>query len=200
MRRVRTPEGARFYQAPIGTPIVKDKYTGKMRALKAVAPAPVKVPAAPVSKSFLRKLVAAGKQGGFTADLRQQSFKKDGFAVSRPGTGQHFSVNDDDADARIEAYIDQHWDALSTDPEVYLGGWVDDETGEIWLDITEVSDSEDTAYERAKQRGEIAIASLAKYAAGEDGEVRIKYESRPPVGTPAHDNWMDTQGKIHTYD
>ncbi len=33
IRRVRTPEGARYYGAPIGTPIVKDR-SGKLRAIK----------------------------------------------------------------------------------------------------------------------------------------------------------------------
>ena len=32
-RRVRTPEGAKFYRAPIGSPIVKDPVTGAMRAV-----------------------------------------------------------------------------------------------------------------------------------------------------------------------
>lgn len=86
---------------------------------------------------------------------------------------------------------------MQDDPEAYLGGWVDTETGEIWLDIPEVTDTKQAAYERAKQRGEIAIADLAKYAKGEDGEIRIRYSQRPPKGTPAHDDWMDTQGVIH---
>ena len=30
-RRIRTPEGAKFYGAPIGTPIVRDRVTGKLR-------------------------------------------------------------------------------------------------------------------------------------------------------------------------
>ncbi len=33
IRRVRTPEGAKFYGAPIGTPIVKDR-SGKLRAIR----------------------------------------------------------------------------------------------------------------------------------------------------------------------
>ena len=31
-RRIRTPEGAKFYGAPIGTPIVRDRVTGKLKA------------------------------------------------------------------------------------------------------------------------------------------------------------------------
>lgn len=39
VRRVRTPEGARFFNAPIGTPIVRDPVTGVMRAVTAAGPA-----------------------------------------------------------------------------------------------------------------------------------------------------------------
>ena len=185
VRRVRTPEGARFYSAPIGTPIVMDKVSKKFRASTArLGPSKAKVP-----KSFLAQIIQAGKDGGFTADLRSDQFKATGFAVARPGQGEHFKVDAPDVEERLDAYIDKHWDDLSTDPEVFLGGWVDNDTGEIWLDITEVTDDPQRAYDRAKQRGEIAIADLAKYAAGQDGEIRIKYEKRPPKGTPAYDDW-----------
>ncbi len=44
-RRIRTPEGAKFYGAPIGTPIVRDRVTGKLKAATAkVAPAKDTVP------------------------------------------------------------------------------------------------------------------------------------------------------------
>ena len=45
IRRVRTPEGARFYGAPIGTPIVADPKTGKLKAVRALpAPDPTEDP------------------------------------------------------------------------------------------------------------------------------------------------------------
>lgn len=47
IRRVRTPEGAKFYNAPIGTPIVADKATGKLRALTTA-----KLPQAPLLKDW----------------------------------------------------------------------------------------------------------------------------------------------------
>lgn len=148
-----------------------------------------KQPVAHVPPSFLGRLIEAGKAGGFTADLRSEQFISSGFAVARNGQGEHFSVDAPDVNERLDAYIDQHWDDLANDPEVFLGGWVDSESGEIWLDITEVTPDQETAYERAKKRGEIAIADLAKYASGEDGEIRIEYTSPPPKGSPAYEEW-----------
>jgi hypothetical protein len=274
IRRVRTPEGAKFYGAPIGTPIIKDKVTGKLRASKKVVlpsataktqatgtpkvghlfrhhrmPEPLweagAVPrggVAPkafcrvtrvdseyvyytpvngrgqykmalkrwkadyasdvlperVPSSFLQQLIDSAKAGGFTADVSQDVFQQDGFAVARTGLGQHFPTNAPDFEQRLEAYVDTNWEALSTDG-VYLGGWVDDNTGEIWLDIVDVSESRDDAYKTAKKRGEIAIADLGAYAAGKDGEIRIRYPKRPPVGVPAHMDWTDERGNVHTY-
>ncbi len=150
-----------------------------------------------VNRSFLDSIVGAGKEGGFTVSVKDESFKRTGFAVAKQGMGDHFSVDDPDFHDKFDAYIADHWDTLTTDPEAYLGGWVDTETGEIWLDVPEVTESRKDAYDRARQRGEIAIADLAKYANGEDGEIRIQYSERPPAGTPAHDDWMDLNGVIH---
>lgn len=61
-RKVRTPAGARFYGAPIGTPIVKDKVTGKLKA---------------VTKALDK---ATTNTGGSLADVRER-------ADSYPGEG-----------------------------------------------------------------------------------------------------------------
>jgi hypothetical protein len=198
VRHVRTPEGAKFYGAPVGSPIVKDR-AGK---LKAVAGAVFKSQSSKgyggertVSPSFLSKIVEAGKAGGFTVDVKDESFKKDGFAVAKPGMGTHFSVKAPDFKQRFREYIHQHYETLYNDPEAYLGGWVDEDTSELWLDVPEVVSSQQEAYRRAKERGEIAIADLAKYAAGEDGDIRIDYRDQtPPKGSPAYDEWIKGNG------
>lgn len=161
-------------------------------------PAPeARVPSGPQhpGPTLLGKIIQAARDGGFTFDPRSKNFKTEGFAVARQGYGEHFSVDDPDVEAKIDAYIDQHWDTFQNDQGAYLGGWVNE--GEIWLDVPDVLDSREDAIAEGTKRFEIAIADLAAYANGDDGEIRLQYAERPPRGTPAHNDWTDLEGVRH---
>ncbi len=156
---------------------------------------PVDVREPHVQQTLLGQLIQAARDGGFTFDARNTDFKQDGFAVARQGLGESFSLDDPDIAAKIDAYIDKHWDTLSGDNGAYLGGWAND--GTVWLDVPDVLDSREEAIAEGQRRYEIAIADLAAYARGEDGEIRLQYATRPPAGTPAHDDWTDLEGVRH---
>ena len=161
-------------------------------------PAPeARVPSGPQhpGPTLLGQIIQAARDGGFTFDPRSKNFKTEGFAVARQGYGEHFSVDDPDVEAKIDAYIDQHWDTFANDEGAYLGGWVNE--GEIWLDVPDVLDSREDAIAEGTKRFEIAIADLAAYANGDDGEIRLQYAERPPRGTPAHNDWTDLEGVRH---
>jgi len=241
VRYVRTPEGARFYKAPIGSPIIKDKVTGKLKAVLAKAdlsepdgygshrPAGPEY-GAPFWKAddgmYPEDVYSpdALKLYGSGPDMR--TAESEVLSAMRKARGNpdyeltiYRAVSPDDSrDWRegdwvtpSKAYADQHGRGPLNGKYVVRSKKVKART--LWTEgnsllewgyhpedsktVLEVTESRKDAYDRARQRGEIAIADLAKYANGEDGEIRIQYSERPPAGTPAHDDWMDLNGVIH---
>lgn len=145
-----------------------------------------------VSGDTAKALMDHLAEGGFTFKPGE-GFVTTGYAVAVPGKGQEFKSGELTPEA-IDNYIDEHWDELSANPALHIGGWLGDD-GTSWLDLTEVHASYADAYIAGQSRGELAIGHLDQYAKGEDGTIPIAYDKRPVSG-PAADKWDDPNGGV----
>lgn len=100
--------------------------------------------------------------GGFTYQPTTDDEPKEGFAVSpypersfaKPAA--EFSSND------LVDYIVKNRD-LFADPEHYLGGWNDPESGKVFLDISVVKHDQAEAEKLAREKDQIAIFDLGSF-------------------------------------
>lgn len=99
-RRVRTPAGARFYGAPIGSPIVKDKVTGKLKA---------------VTKALDK---ATASTGGSLANVRER-------ADSYPGEGSPKSPKRVSGDIEAAALLLSEGKSIRLESEMEVGTLID---------------------------------------------------------------------------
>lgn len=99
-RRVRTPAGARFYGAPIGSPIVKDKVTGKLKA---------------VTKALDK---ATANTGGSLANVRER-------ADSYPGEGSPKSPKRVSGDIEAAALLLSEGKSIRLESEMEVGTLID---------------------------------------------------------------------------
>jgi 8-oxo-dGTP pyrophosphatase MutT (NUDIX family) len=93
--------------------------------------------------------------GGFSVNIDTQQEPHDGYMVSI-GTGQKYSGIASLTPERMQQFVDQHHSILSN-PSHFLGAWLDTDTGDVWLDVSERLSSEQAALARAKELGELAI-------------------------------------------
>jgi hypothetical protein len=63
--------------------------------------------------------------------------------------------------ARVKSYVRAHWDQIKA-PHNYLGGWKDETTGKVYLDISTVIDDLNQAKELARKANQLAIYDLEK--------------------------------------
>lgn len=99
-RKVRTPAGARFYGAPIGTPIVKDRVTGKLKA---------------VTKALDK---ATTNTGGSLADVRER-------ADSYPGEGSPKNPKKVNGDIEAAALLLSEGKSIRLESEMEVGTLID---------------------------------------------------------------------------
>lgn len=110
------------------------------------------------------------EQGGSTTRLSTGDVPTTGWAVAQKRYSQEITADQDPGAADIKRYIQTRYQALSQ-PGNYLGTWYDSDTGSLWLDVTQVIEDADAAYDWAKEQGEIAIFNLETFE-----EVTIDYE------------------------
>jgi len=99
-RKVRTPAGARFYGAPIGTPIVKDRVTGKLKA---------------VTKALDK---ATTNTGGSLADVRER-------ADSYPGEGSPKNPKKVNGDIEAAALLLSEGKSIRLESPMEVGTLID---------------------------------------------------------------------------
>lgn len=127
-------------------------------------------------------------EGGFTYHAPSGSYPDSGVPVGLPEHGQVIPKADL-TDEALERFAADRWELLQEEGR-HLGGWLDTETDQVWLDVSDLHTDLDEALEEARSRGELAVYDLGK------GEVRVPYSERPPSG-PAHDQW-DTDAVLKT--
>jgi len=71
------------------------------------------------------------------------------------------------AEERIFNWLRKH-PAMIMNPNIYLGGWIDNFYGMVYIDLSEWMQHKDAAIDRARTLGEIAIWDLA-----EGKEIRV---------------------------
>lgn len=119
-------------------------------------------------KDWIRGLAERAKAkpgGGFTINPATGSEQTSGYAVGQELEGQATPADEFDA-SHIEKFMEEH-------PDSMLGGWHDPESGHIFLDPVNVISNRAEAEALGAERNQIAIGDLAKYAAGQDGEIKI---------------------------
>lgn len=118
---------------------------------------------------WLRSLAARAKGkpgGGFTVDASSGAERTTGYAVGREVEGQAVPAEEFDAE-HIEKFLEAHPDTGA------IGGWHDPGSGQVFLDPVDVIDHQGEAEALGRERNQIAIGDLAKYAAGQDGEIKV---------------------------
>jgi hypothetical protein len=113
------------------------------------------------------------EQGGSTTKLSTGDVPTTGWAVAQRRYSTEITADHDPGPDDVKRYIQSRWSALAQEGN-YLGTWYDSETGSLWLDVTQVKESGDEAYEWGKQQGEIAIFNLETFE-----EVTIDYSDTP---------------------
>jgi DNA topoisomerase I len=112
-----------------------------------------------VSDTLMGRLRSSG---GFTYQPFTLDSPKEGYALSivrdkeRVLTG---TVTEKD----VADYLAEHDQVLRDNPNAYLGGWVDTETGKVYLDISIVERNLDKAVKLAKEHGQEGIYDLGKF-------------------------------------
>lgn len=113
------------------------------------------------------------REGGRTVDVETGFEPSEGWAVAQKRYSKTVDTKRGAEFARnqVANYVADNWEVLTAEGN-YLGTWLDEDTGLIWLDISQVfPDSEyDAAYDWAKRQGEIAIFNLGTFE-----EVTIDY-------------------------
>ena len=138
---------------------------------------------------FGDELLKRMDEGGFTFSTFSENFRNTGFAVAVPGKGKSFEPGTLTKD-ELRSYIRANWDDLAANPSLHLGGWQEDD-GTAWLDLSEVYDDKDKAYEAGMERGELAIADIGAFANGDDGTIEIDYADAKPLSGPALERYNE---------
>lgn len=154
-----------------------------------VAPSTPPVPAALGEENLAR--VAAGlakrvqDKGGFTFDPHTGKFVAKGFAVAlgKSANVEPFVVSELTPET-IGDFLTKNQHFFAENPEVKIGAWKDDASGKIYLEPSQVVPDRKTAVALGRERQELAVGDLGKYARGEDGTISlesVRFEHRSPV-------------------
>ena len=103
--------------------------------------------------------------GGFTVDRNGRDVES-GYAVATQGNEAVYTMHITESD--ILEYIAIHKEELSR-PTACLGGWVDTETNQVYLDVSDVYQNGWYASEVGHERDQIAIFDLDNMR-----EIRLK--------------------------
>jgi hypothetical protein len=115
-------------------------------------------------------LSSIAKTGGFTVHpVTGQSPTTGYMCATVPGAEKVLSGREDITANTIRGYFSDHADYLSERPKLHLGGWIDSESGKVYLDLSERFETEAEATAAAVKHKQIAIWDLAN-----GREVRIK--------------------------
>lgn len=108
---------------------------------------------------------ATVSDGGSTQSITGAEIPTDGYMVSLGGhNGIHFDASLLGGVVGYEmtfGFVMARWSEL-VKPNHFLGFWIDDKTNEVWLDVSEWHTNEYYALAQARERGELAIWSVAQ--------------------------------------
>lgn len=127
-------------------------------------------PVSPQVKEAARRLYDPTEHNGFTGrpTNRGLTHPDTGYSVGVPGSTLVIPpdiVNDRKrTKALMAAWFDEHSADLNDNSHLNFGAWTEEETGEVYLDLSEVYDSPQQAEAAAKARNEIAIWDIANGA------------------------------------
>lgn len=99
------------------------------------------------------------EDGGFTYNEHSGALVTEGFAFSEV-KGAERIYDHEVTPAAIMAFIIANDKALRS-PENNVGGWVDTQTGLVYLDVSTVISDRTTAEERARSANQLAIYDLS---------------------------------------
>lgn len=105
--------------------------------------------------------------GGYTVSPFGQ-FPVSGWAVALPGNECQYVPQDTaftfgEAQEIIRGYLESRYDIVTADGRNHFGGWVDGDSGKLFLDISIVVAQKEVAIEIAKLHKQLAIFNLATY-------------------------------------
>jgi predicted GNAT family acetyltransferase len=147
---------------------------------------PVKFNTKEIAKDIWDKVKKTG--GGFTYNPYSRQFMTTGYAVSIYPEKEISRVIDpkDFTLGELENFIEDRKHLL-TRAENSVGGWLDPESGKLYLDVAFTTPSRPLAEYAGQQFNQKAVGDLAKYAAGENGDIATGGTGEPIEDmTPAH--------------
>jgi len=107
------------------------------------------------------------KQGGVTYNPvrhKEREAPRRGYALSLAKNTEEVidgPIEPQALRARVKTYVREHWDQIKASRN-YLGGWKDETTGKVYLDISTVVDDFQQARQLALQANQLAIYDLEK--------------------------------------
>lgn len=98
--------------------------------------------------------------GGFT--VRNNTHIREGFACAKEGFEKIIPLNEF-SNLNVAKFIQDNKNVFNQYPEACLGGWLDETTQMVYLDISFVYNSKETALFLAREQGELAIFDLSSF-------------------------------------
>lgn len=148
-----------------------------------------------VGHSLHEKLVAGG---GFTYQPILASSPVKGYALSISRENERV-FEGDVTEEQIAQYIADRESLFRADPQAHVGGWLDVETGKVYLDVSIIEPDRETAIRRAQEYGQEGIYDLEKgetvivkrpeerrKSAEEDGAFRLSSGGDPEGDRGSH--------------
>jgi HK97 family phage portal protein len=107
-------------------------------------------------------LDAIRRTGGFSVHPATASSPTTGYMVSVAPEAETILNSEDEVTGDvIRSFVSQNESKFDSRPSLHIGGWVDGETGKVYLDLSEQFDSIDDAIDAAKATDQIAIWDLS---------------------------------------
>jgi ubiquinone/menaquinone biosynthesis C-methylase UbiE len=159
---------------------------------------PVKFNTSEIAQDIWNK---AKEGGGFTYNPYSHKFLKTGYSASiYPDKDIQQIIDPKDlTQATLEKFIDDRKHLL-TRAENSVGGWVDPETGKLYLDVAFTTPSRPLAEYAGREYNQKAIGDLAKYAAGENGDISTGGTSEPLEDMPPSHQRVDELLKDYAWE
>jgi hypothetical protein len=109
-----------------------------------------------------RKLIDKLKtDGGFTYNVVHENSPTKGFVVSTSLENERIFKADEITEEAVQKYLDERAKIFEAQPDAHVGGWYNEKTGEFYLDVSRVIDTEAEAVELAKKHNQEAIYDIA---------------------------------------
>lgn len=99
--------------------------------------------------------------GGFTYDVVHDDSPTKGFVVSTSLSNERIFKPGEIDESTVQKYMDDHDAIFKSDPTARLGGWLNEKTGEIYLDVSHVIDDKEQALNLAKAHKQEAIYDIS---------------------------------------